>query len=173
MKVFKRGIKEVGTIGRRIDHEFHHSTKRKVGFSLIILIIALVLFTGYFFLFYERPCNDIECFVDAMKNCRPVSWIREDEQASWLYAIKGSSAGDTCKIKVKLLEVKQGTIDSEELEGETMVCIQQKGDTRFPDKDISSCNGKLKEDLQDLIIQRMHNYLLENVGQIKEEFKEF
>lgn len=77
---------------------------------------------------------------------------------------------DSCKIEVKLLEVKQGTIDSEKLEGEKMLCTVLKADTRFPEKDISRCTGMLKEDMQDLIIQRMHNYLLENVGEIKQEF---
>ena len=86
--------------------------------------------------------------------------------------IEGNSKGDYCKIQVKLLEVKQGTIDSEILEGKKMTCLQLKGDTRFPEKDISSCTGKLKEELQDLIIQRMHNYLLENVGEIQESFSE-
>ena len=151
-------------------HSF--DAKKRVGLALFILIFALVVFTGYFLFFYETPCNDPECFVSAMKNCKPVSWIRQDEQASWLYTIEGNSKGDYCKIQVKLLEVKQGTIDSEILEGEKMLCIQPKGETDFPEKDISSCTGKLKEKLQDLIIQRMHNYLLENVGEIQQGFSE-
>jgi hypothetical protein len=156
-----------------LKKELHGSNaKKRVGLALFILIFALVIFTGYFLFFYEKPCNDIECFKSAMKNCRPVSWIRQDEQASWLYIIKGASTGDTCKIQVKLLEVKQGTIDSEVLEGKKMTCLQLKGDTRFPEKDISGCTGVLKEELQDLIIQRMHNYLLENVGEIQQGFSE-
>ena len=148
------------------------NAKKRVGLALFILIFALVIFTGYFLFLYEKPCDDVECFVSAMKNCRPVSWIRQDEQASWLYTIKGASTGDTCKIEVKLREVKQGTIDSEILEGKKMLCIQQKGETRFPEKNIASCTGVLKEELQDLIIQRMHNYLLENVGEIQQGFSE-
>ena len=155
-----------------LKKELHGSnTKKRVGIALVILIFVLIIFTGYFLIFYERPCNNVDCFVDAIKNCRPVSWVRQDEQASWLYIIKGNTIGDSCKIQVKLLEVKQGTIDSEILEGKKMMCVQQKGDTRFPEKDISSCTGVLKEELQDLIIQRMHNYLLENVGEIRDEFE--
>lgn len=152
------------------DFSHYDRKKRRVGTALVILIIALVIFTGYFLFFHERQCNTAECFVDAMKNCRPVSWIRADDQASWLYIIKSSAKNDACKIEVKLLEVKQGTIDSEKLQGESMICTMQKGETRFPEKEISKCSGVLKEDLQDLIIQRMHNYLLENVGEIKQEF---
>lgn len=149
----------------------YNKNKKRVGLALIILIIALIIFTGYFLFFYEKQCEDAGCFVDAMKNCRAVSWIRSDDQASWLYEIKWGMAGDSCKIEVKLLEVKQGTIDSERLVGKEMLCTMQKGDTSFPEKDISRCTGLLKEELQDLIIQRMHNYLLKNVGQIKQEFE--
>ncbi len=158
MKIFKKGL-------------YGSKAKKRVGLALIILIIALIVFTGYFLLFYEKPCEDTQCFFSAMKNCRPVSLIRQDEQASWLYTIKGISKGDACKVQVKLLEVKQGTIDSEILEGKKMLCTLQKGDTGFPEKDISKCSGLLKEELQDLMIQRMHNYLLENLGDIQEEFR--
>lgn len=92
---FKRGIKEVKSLGKIMDFSHYNKTKRRVGIALLILIIALIIFTGYFLFFYERQCNDNDgtCFVNAMKNCRHVSWIRSDEQASWLYAIKGGGSG--------------------------------------------------------------------------------
>ena len=152
------------------DFSHYDKKKRRVGIALIILIIALVIFTGYFLFFYERQCSDAQCFVNAMTSCEPVSWIRADDQASWLYVIKSNAKGDACKIEVELLEVKQGTLDSEGLQGKKMICIIQKGETRFPEKDISKCTGVLKEEIQEQIIQRMHNYLLENVGEIKQEF---
>lgn len=148
----------------------YNKTKKRVGLALVILIIALMIFSGYFLFFYEKQCGDTECFLDAIKNCRHVSWIRSDDQASWLYTIKGSAGEDNCKINVKLLEVKQGTIDSEKLAGKDMLCTIPKEDTRFPEKDIFRCTGILKEELQDLMIKRMHDYLLENIGQIKQEF---
>lgn len=164
MKIFKRSFSK--TIGSEL-----HNTRKRVGLALFILVFVLIVYSGYFLFFYEKPVSSTEEFVEAMKSCRPVSWVREDEQATWLYTIKGQGKGDTCRIQVKLFEVKQGTIDSEELEGETMLCIQEKGDTRFPEKNIADCTGRLKEELQDLIIQRMHNYLLENIGEIRSEFE--
>lgn len=164
---FKRGL------GTAIDYKHYNKLKKRVGLALIILIIVLVVFTGYFLIFYARPCIDSTCFVSAMETCKRVSWIREDAQASWLYVVKGNAKGDACKVQVKLLKMKQGTIDSEKLQGQQMTCIVQKGETQFPEKDISRCSGVLKEELQDLIIQRMHNYLLANVGEIQEEFKGF
>lgn len=145
-------------------------SKKRVGIALVIVLIALIIYGGYFFVFYAKPCSDISCFSNAIKNCNRVSFVKEDLQASWLYTIKGADNKDSCIVNVKLLKMKQGTIDSEKLQGEEMNCILNKGDTQFPEKEISQCSGKLKEEIQDIIIQRMHSYLLENVGEIKQEF---
>jgi hypothetical protein len=145
--------------------------KKRVGIALIILIIALILFSGYFLFFYSKPVSTIEEFVEATNHCNDVSWVREDAQAAWLYIVKGSEKGDACKIEVRLLQMKEGTIEAEKLQGKKMICDVKKGEERFPEKDISRCTGELKEELQDIIIQRMHNYLLQNVGEIKEEFE--
>ncbi len=146
--------------------------KTRVGISLVILIIALVIFSVYFLFFYAKPCEDNDCFVSAMTKCKRVSLVREDSQSSWLYTIKGSES-DLCQVEVKLLKIKQGTIDSENLQGKKMLCSVSKASSQFPEKDISKCTGTLKEELQNMIIKRMHNYLLENVGEIKQEFAGF
>lgn len=146
--------------------------QKHIGLALVILIIALVVFAVYFFFFYAKLCKDSNCFTDAMQTCKRVSWIKEDAQASWLYTVKGNAQGDSCEVDVVLMKMKEGTIEAEDLQGKEMTCIVQKGETQFPEKDISRCSGLLKEELQDLLIQRMHNYLLENVGEIQEEFQE-
>ena len=147
--------------------------QKRVGIALVILIIALITFSGYFLFYYARPVATSQEFIDSMSNCRDVSWIKEDAQASWLYKIKGGAKGDTCEVEIRLLKMKEGTIEADKLQGAKMTCIVQKGETDFPEKDISKCSGVLREELQDIIIQRMHNYLLQNVGEIKEEFEEF
>ncbi len=144
--------------------------KKRVGIALVILIFALIIFTGYFLFFYPKVCSDSACFSDAMRSCKHVSWIKKDAQADWIYIIKGNAKGDTCKVEVTLKNMKAGTIDSEALQGKKMLCTVLKSETNFPEKDISRCSGELKEELQDRIIQRMHSYLLENVGEIQEEF---
>ena len=157
---------------KNILHHRHYSTMQKrVGLALLILLIALIVFSGYFLFVYAKPILNAEGFGNAMVNCNHVSWVKEDAQASWLYTIKGNAQGYACNIEVKLLKMKQGTLDSEKLQGMKMLCVQGKGDTQFPEKDISKCSGELKEQLQELIIQRMHNYILENFGEIKQEFK--
>ena len=173
---FKRGlIRKLdissGSSKRFFTGQGYNKIQRRVGLALIVLIIALIAFSGYFLFFYARPVTNSEEFVSAMIHCRSVSWIREDSQASWLYTITGTAKGDACDVEVQLLKMKEGTIDSEKLQGKKMTCTLLKSDTRFPEKDISKCEGELKGDLQDIIIQRMHNYLLKNVGEIREEFE--
>ncbi len=161
----KMGVKKI------LESQGYGKLKTRVGIALIILIIALVIFSIYFLFFYAKPCDDNECFVDAMSSCKRVSLVREDSQSSWLYTIRGSK-NNLCKVEVKLLKIKQGTIDSEDLQGKEMICLVPKANTQFPEKDISKCTGVLKEELQNIIIKRMHDYLLENVGEIKQEFEE-
>ena len=144
--------------------------KKRVGISLIILVLALIIFSIYFLVFYSKPIANSQEFAQAMQTCNRVSWTRQDEPASWLYTIAGNAPGDACNVKVVLRQIKQGSIENEKLQGKEMLCTVLKTDTQFPEKDISKCTGKLKEDLQDILIQRMHNYLLENVGEVQDAF---
>ena len=163
----KRGLKHL------FASQGYDNLQRRVGFSLIILILALILFSGYFLFYYVKPVATSQEFVNAMSSCKSASWIKEDFQASWLYTIKSRTGGDACEVSVRLLKLKAGTTEADKLQGKEMVCVVQKGETQFPEKDISRCSGLLKEELQDIIIQRMHNYLLQNVGEIEQEFEEF
>lgn len=121
-------------------------------------------------LFIFSTCNDKECFFNSLTKCKRVSWIREDSQAAWSYKILREN-GDSCKVQVKLLKIKQGTVNIEDLQDKSMLCNVIKSETRFPEKIMSQCSGPLREELQEIIIQRMHSYLLENVGQIEEGFE--
>jgi hypothetical protein len=162
----KMGVKKA------LENQGYGKLKRRVEISLAILILTLLIFSGYLLFVYAKPCKDHECFVNAIVECKRVSLIREDSQSSWLYTIKGPEK-DSCKVEVTLLKIKHGIIDGEILQGQNMLCLVPKGSTQYPEKDISKCNGPLKQELQDIIIKRMHDYILENVGEIKEEFAEF
>ena len=153
-----------------LESQGYGKLKTRVGMALIILVLSLVVFSLYFLFFYAKPCDNEACFVNAMVNCKRVSLVREDSQASWIYTVRGSK-NNLCNVEVKLLKIKQGTMDSEDLQGKKMSCLVQKASSQFPEKDISKCTGVLKEELQNIIIKRMHNYLLENVGEIRQEFE--
>jgi len=143
--------------------------KKRVLIALVILIVFLVVYSIWFLFFYTRPCPDGNCFYKAMIESKRVSWIKSDEKATWLYTILGSR-GDKSRIEVRLLEIKQGSEELEGLKDKKMVCEVIKGDVRPPEEDIYYCSGPLREEIQEILIQRMHNYLLQNVGEIKQEF---
>ncbi|MFQ5531454.1 MAG: hypothetical protein ACE5ES_02455, partial [Candidatus Nanoarchaeia archaeon] len=55
------------------------------------------------------------------------------------------------------------------LEGLKMTCSLPIGDISSPEDNLKNCQGPLKEELQNLIIQKMHAYILDNLGDIGEE----
>lgn len=148
----------------------------KKGLIILIIILLIIAIAGYFLLsillFPSKVCEDEECFFNGISNCDKVSWIKEDSQSAWSYKILGSSSKTTCKVEVKLIKLKQGTIEFEKLGGEKMICDVDKGSSALPEKTLSKCTGVLKEQMQEIIIQKMHDYLLKNIGQIEEGFEE-
>jgi hypothetical protein len=138
---------------------------RKFFIAAIFVVLVSLLILLYFIYFYHRPCEDRMCFDSAMKSCNRVDYVKEDEAASWLYRIIGSNK-DACKVEVTLLNLKKGTIDIEKLQGKKMVCEVKRYDNSDPGSDISKCAGELKEELQDIIIQRLNNYVVSNINEI-------
>ena len=55
------------------------------------------------------------------------------------------------------------------LEGKDMDCFLKLGLVISPEKSLKDCHGLLKEDIQEMIIQRMHSQIVENLGKINEE----
>ena len=43
-----------------------------------------------------------------------------------------------------------------------------KGLIVYPEKDLGVCHGRLKEELQGIIIKRLHTYIVDNIGEIDE-----
>jgi dTDP-4-amino-4,6-dideoxygalactose transaminase len=145
---------------------------QKLFFSIVILAFILVVSLVYYFFFHEAACKTEECFKQAFEKCKKASVIKEDDQASWLYQIqKKSSETSRCKVKVTLMVLKQGTIENQKLEGKSMSCNVLKENAFYSEGDLNVCSGELKEGIQDIIIQRMHKYILQNVGQIEGQFK--
>lgn len=138
---------------------------------LILLIIVLIVAYLFYYIFFAGSCDDQNCFISGLKTCRHVSWIKEDSESAWLMIVIGNSQRDSCKVNFKILNIKKGTVDSEKLIGKEMVCNTLKTETTFPPTDISQCTGLLKEGIQDILIKRMHDYLLRNIGELKQEFK--
>ncbi|MEK6872211.1 MAG: hypothetical protein AABX16_04880 [Nanoarchaeota archaeon] len=144
-----------------------------VAYKIILCILLGILILGiYFFGFYTKPCSDFICFQESLRYCKKTEFVKDDTEGIWRYKILGNAQKkDACNIQVTLLALKKGTIDLEQLQNKKMTCIMMKSSTLFPDEDLQSCTGVLKEEIQEVMIQRMHNYLLKNLGQIQDELK--
>ncbi len=146
--------------------------------SAVVIFIAAVVLVGWIWISsYSKDCADESCFESSLEKCSRAVWINEAEDASWGYGINGrgflctlnSNLCGECIVNVKLLQVKGGSIDLEKLNGRSMDCYLPFGYAANPQEDLSRCHGILKEEMQDMIIRKMHSYILTNVGRISEE----
>ena len=132
---------------------------------LIVLILALYLTFG------SEDCPNFDCFRQQMIECKFATYVNEEAEASWGYKIIGKS-GNMCQIEVTLLGAKEGTLNLRQYEGNSMICAYDLGIATYPEKDLSQCSGELKENLQSVIIDKLFRYIVDNVGEIKEELRE-
>ena len=137
---------------------------------LIILMLIVAIAAIYFTFFFAYKCNDIACFRSHQEKCSRTKFTNNLEDTAWFYHIKGKDNGK-CKILVKVLQVKEGTIEKLGLNGKSMECYLPLGNIVSPEADLSKCHGELKEELQTLMINKLHAYIVENVGEIGEELR--
>ena len=138
---------------------------------LVGLGVFIILLLVYSIFFQVKACADYECFKKNLGSCKKTEFKKEDSRAIWRYYIKGVGTEDSCSVEVNLLLIKSGETDIEDLQGESMICNVPRSSSEYPEKDLAECSGKLKEDIQEIILQKMHNYLLQNLEEITEEFR--
>lgn len=137
---------------------------------LIIGIIILLIATIYFTFFFYYSCDTLGCFQGHQKDCAKTKFINEKEDTTWKYTIQGKES-DKCKINVEVLVIKKGGADKQKLEGKNMDCYLPLKSIITPESDLARCHGELKEDMQSLIIQKLHSYIIDNVEEIDEELE--
>ncbi len=156
--------------------------KRKKPYSLKIEILKLIVLflilisssiAVYYFFFYTPRCFDESCFSLALISCERTEYLKDSPEATWLYVIKGKSVKEKeeCEVYIKFIQAKKGKTDIMSIEGKEMICLLPLGALMQPEQNLEFCTGKLKEGLQDLIIKRMHAYILENLETINEEIE--
>jgi hypothetical protein len=130
-----------------------------------IIVGAIALYQTY------RPveCLNFECFLEKMEKCKTSNYVNEEIEASWGYRIKGIR-NQYCDVEVVLLSAKEGELDLRKHEGESMICSYELGVLTYPNKDLDSCHGILKEGLQKIAIDKLYKYVVNNLGEIQKEF---
>jgi hypothetical protein len=142
-------------------------TKKKLLIMLIIVFVISALLFVYLNFVYAPNCQNYECWQKYMTTCQKASFINEQTEASWGYEIKGKT-DNQCNIEVTLLLAKKGELGISEIVGDKMICSYDIGTATYAEKDLSACHGLLKEELQTLIINKLHAYILEHLGQVAE-----
>ena len=133
--------------------------------KLIIILAIVVLVMALTFGNRAQNCSTYSCFQQKLTQCKTVKYISEEENAAYLYFVKGKTQGQ-CEVEVLLLEAKGGPLRLDELEGLKMTCIYPLGFNGLPGKELSSCSGPLKEGFQTKIITGLQEYIVGNVPDI-------
>lgn len=152
--------------------EFHSLTsKNSIIISFIIIILGLVLF--YYFVGFKQSieCKDINCYKEYLLKCKKSFLINEDNNYAYRYEILKNNENSYCNVDVRLIKVKNSTAEGEKLEGLNMICKVNKYEDIMPEKNILSCSGKLREELQEIIINKLHNTILQNLKEIQNKTK--
>ncbi len=146
--------------------------------KLVMLVISFIIISFivvYLIFFYYPKCNDPACWDSKLKVCSKVRYINSPVDVTWEYKILGKETIDgeeKCKVKVLAIDIKRGLEKTEILEGKEMICFLPYGVIVKPEANPNLCTGKLKEEMQNLIIQKLHEYILQNLGEIKNELIE-
>lgn len=144
---------------------------KKVIFAVVLLAVLISLSYLYFAIFFAKEeCSTEDCFLENLKDCKKTSFSSLQEDLVWFYVIKGAQ-GESCKVLVKVTEIRTETSEKKSFEGKEMMCYIPKGIAIMPDSKIEYCHGILKEGIQDQIIEQMHLYIVQKISQIEKEFE--
>lgn len=126
---------------------------------LIVVVIGIWALLHY----YYRTCENQTCFDDYLKECKKAKFYSSGKMV-FEYKILGEDSD--CKVNVKLLEGDLTNQESLKLEKREMVCSLPFGVVMVPEADLGRCTGQLKEGLQELIINKLYSYVVQNFGKI-------
>lgn len=141
---------------------------RKQVLVYIVLAIFFLLIALRFTFFYTESCETAECFFDNLRTCSKASFVNNNDEAVWGYKIV-SDKGNVCEIQVTLIQQKSSDLDLSSLEGKSMLCSLPIGVVDYPEKNLEFCHGELKEEIQAMLIKKLHTYIIDNLGEIKNE----
>jgi hypothetical protein len=157
----------------KIKEKEPEKKKEWVKSTFVIAVLILLLLGIIYLLFvYKQSCKTQTCFGNALFKCSKAIYTKAEENATWFYSVEGASK-NTCAVRVKVLELKADAETVKALKGKDMTCSIPKelSGAFMPEEKIEYCHGMLKEGLQDLIIQKLHLFIVQNIGQINQTIK--
>ncbi len=143
----------------------------------ILLLIVFGLFLSAYYLGFTREycAKDQDCFLEKAATCSPAEVYVSRSNNIYHYQIY-PSLKNTCRLKVTFERAQEGTSPEhiQLLEGKSMNCFIPKDNLRSVnpiemENIMDYCSGPLKEGLYELIIKRMYELIVINIGEIAEE----
>jgi hypothetical protein len=141
----------------------------RIIYIALAVAAAAIVFYLLFSYFYIPKCASSTCFKASFFKCAKVSFTNAGENSTWFYSIQGLSGGE-CKIYVKAISFKTDVVTGTALTGKDMTCYIPKEilGAFMPEEKIEYCHGILKEEIQRLMIEKMHLYIIQNIGQLNQ-----
>jgi len=146
------------------------SRKDKVFYIVGLIVIIVLILAIYFTFFFSVKCRDISCWEYKLQRCAKAHYLSDTKDVTWFYKIEGKK-DKLCKVEVTVKEIKSGITGALVLEGKSMNCMLPLGVITSPEADPNLCSGPLKEEMQGLIIKKLHEYIIGNLGQISEDLE--
>ena len=137
-----------------------------------VLAIIFLAFAARYTFFYSESWETAECFLSNLRECSRAVFVNDQAEATWKYKIKDEISNE-CEIEVTLLQHKTNDLELNSLVGKSMTCSLEKGVADYPEKYLDKCHGILKEEMQGVMIKKLHAYLLDNLDEVKEGIGSF
>lgn len=141
---------------------------RKIVLIISLTIVFLIIFSFIWLTIRSYDtCKNWDCFTQKLSTCER-SKFAGGKEVIFGYTINGP-IGKRCSIDVVYLQGDVANLDARELKGKEMTCETPLGVIMLPESDLTYCHGELKEKLQERVITQLHNYIVQNLGQINKE----
>jgi hypothetical protein len=143
-----------------------------VNFKLILAIIIIgilfgILYATWIGLTAYKGCDTWECFNEKLESCSKAKFAG-GKDIIFGYTIHGKNNG-LCKIDVEFLQGELTEKSTRNLKNEKMTCFTPIGAIMLPEAELKNCHGILKEKLQEQVISQLHNFIIQNMGQVNKE----
>ena len=144
-------------------------------FNFLLGLFVILLVSLIFFMNYEKNCyDDMACLNNAISSCNSAKAVSEENNSTFKYRVLGKS-NDLCRVEITLIKVSHSAEQEmkDMFEGKNMICEIPKETTLVGTTDVlDHCSGPLKESMYELIIQRMYNVVIKNLGETISELSE-
>tara|TARA_Y100000310_G_C20671809_1_gene810709 strand:+ start:442 stop:945 length:504 start_codon:yes stop_codon:yes gene_type:complete len=142
----------------------------------LILIILILFLSAHYTGFTRKYCGaDTSCFEERVASCNPSEVYTSRDNNIYYYKMIPTLTGG-CSVKIKFERAQEGTLQEHIslLEGKSMTCkVPRKhlGEINIIEMEqmMPYCTGPLKESLYELVIKRMYELVVSNLGEIAEQ----